>query len=212
MKNYIITLTVIGLALTTNMTLPKQDDNSKTANICQGEIENCSVGDVVVKSATVGKAGDLLTFTTTGVKVQPLGRITAKRQVDIDMTAGGKKIVTFTPTEGRLKEQQIKILFNAFELDNMPKGLSNPNIYQEAIDGKKEYPWAVTMLKVYRSTGKQWAELIASFSDDPFNKMKPIATEIFPDGRAKIYSPAHKDGQGNTVPASVMTTDLAKAF
>lgn len=208
MQKYISNIVAVWLILGSTLAFAKQDDNSKTANICQGEIENCIVGNV-----SVGRAGDRFSFNTTGAPVEPLGRITKTRQLEITITSG-LKIMAFTPTEGSQREKQIKVLFYAFDINNMPQGLSNPHIYQEATDGKTKFPWAKTMLKVYRQLpgDDQWTEIIASFSDDAFDKMKPITVYIYPDARAKIYSPAHKDEKGSPVAASFMTADLTKMF
>lgn len=187
---------------------------NKIVNICQGEIQNCVVGDVNVRSAKVmGAAGDKLAFDTSKVKITNYGRLTKTKDIKINLSLG-QQIVQFTPTAGSQKERQMKFLLYPFDINNMPKGLSNPNIYKEAEEGKKLFPWAKSMLKTYRQMSKeeQWTEVIATFLDANVNKIGELRVEIHPDARATIHLPPAPDAQGNRVEQKPLIGDLAQQF
>lgn len=182
-------------------------DQTKTANLCQGVMANCILGNI-----TVGEAGDIVSFDTTGLKIKNYGRLTKPLKVTLQISQAGKSLFTLTPTQGAQAERQIKVLFYAFDIDNMPKDLSNPKLYTEANDGKTKFPWAKTMLKTYRQLDgeQQWTEMIASFSQTTFDKMKPISAELFADGRVNVEVAPHQGPDGTLVPVSTISFDLTK--
>lgn len=184
-------------------------DQTKTANLCQGVMANCILGNI-----SVGAAGDKVSFDTTGLPITNYGRLTKQKKVSLQISKAGKSLFALTPTQGGQAERQIKVLFYAFDVNNMPKDLSNPKLYTEASQGKTQFPWAQTMLKTYRQLDgeQEWTELIASFSDVTFDKMKPITVELFPDGRANIDVAAHTGPDGKLEPASQISFDLTKLF
>lgn len=214
MKRYMSILAALALSLAMNISFAGTKSScsgecSKTVNICQGQIENCVVGDIKF----MGSAGDKLSFDTSKVKVTNLGRITKLKEVKINLSLG-QQILQFTPTEGSQKDRQIRLLLYPFDISNMPKGLSNPKIYEEAEEGKKKFIWAKTMLKTYRQMGKeeQWTEVIATFSDANVDNLGEWKVEIQPNAHATIYLPPAPDEQGNKVEQKPLIGDLAQQF
>lgn len=221
MKRYTQALITVVTILITNISLAGGGGGGqpvKTVNACQGEITNCNIGSINVRMANVGlnAVGDKLTFDTSKVSVTNFGQITSPFKANVAITSEGQKMFAFTPTQGSrlIKDKEIKILFYAFNINDMPKGLSNANIYTEATNGKTQFPWAKSMLKIYRQLPgeQQWTELAASFSDAAFSSMKPFTVELFPDARAIINTAAHRDENGNLIQPLPMTTDLSKLF
>ena len=211
MKRYISILAALALILAPHISLAAAAPNTcsgqctKTVNICQGQIDNCTVGDIKF----MGAAGDKLSFDTSKVTITNLGRITKTKEVEINLSLG-QQILAFIPTEGSQKDHQMKLLLYPFDINNMPTGLSNQKIYKEAEEGKKKFPWARTMLKIYRQMGaeEQWTEVMASFRGANLDNMGTDRIEISPDAGATLHQPEYKD-EPQPKP---LVFDLTKSF
>lgn len=186
-------------------------NGNKVVNICTGGYIS---GDCEVSGLNVNAAGDKVVFNTHGIPSQNLGAISTTMHEQIQLPASGKKIVIFTPIEGNLSYQQIKIFLFAFKLSAMPKGLPQ-SIYKEAATGHKLNPWANVMVKVYRQLPgeTQWTEMMTSFTDEKtFKNLAPIKITLEPTAKATYYPPKHTDANGQIVTPGPIVFDLTKAL
>lgn len=203
MANKLKILIIFGVTLANYNALAAK----KEILYCTGAVQGtCVSGDV-----TVGAAGDKLSADTQNVLVQNLREIKTTKNAEIVVPSSGQIVVSFTPTKGTFANKQIKLLFYVFNIDNMPKGLSNPKIYTEATDAKTRNPWISTMLKVYSQLPgqEQWTELLTSFNEKSVTEFKPT---IMVDSEAKLtYHPQqYEDETGKSVTPKPIIFDLKK--
>ncbi len=201
MKKVVIVSILMFIAITIDSKAVR-----KEINWCVGAVQ----GDCVGGNVSIGAAKDKLSVDDSTIFVQNLGTIKqTTERTEIALPFSGQKIIAFTPTQKKYANRQIKLLFYAFALDTMPKGLSNSKIYQEAIDAKTNNQNAKTMLKVYYKLPMQdqWTEFLTSVNEKPFTAIKPSIT-VDNGARLSYYPQKYEDDNGNTLSPQPIIFDL----
>ncbi|MGE0009836.1 MAG: hypothetical protein AB7F19_04780 [Candidatus Babeliales bacterium] len=171
---------------------------------CVGAQGDCVAGDV-----TIGSASDKFSPKEINIDVQNLSTIKTTKETELTLPASGQKIIAFTPTKKQYANQQIKLLFYAFNINNIPAELSDAKFSQEIADIKTKHPEIKSVLKVYYKLPEQnqWTYLLTSFNEKPITALKPLITV---DSEAKLfyYPQPYTDTTGNLVRPAPITYDL----
>lgn len=223
MKRISIVLTALVIIASTQLLFGAGKNVNTCVNLCGGYNVSCKDQKA---ACDVGNTGGLLNFfkdrvewNTTKARYENLGIINQQRKANIILpNAGQMKVVALTPADGPLADQQIQVLFVAFDVTQpltsnvtaaIKKQLNFMN--NKLTTGESSYHY---LTKVYRKIQgeRQWVEMfdIAS-ADQPGSSGMALAVTIAPTGTVITNQPIYvtePNGNQSTISAGV-TIDLA---
>lgn len=214
----ILMLAIFGCFAVTQLSFASgRDTTVKTILNCVGYVVGgCTVGDI-----TMGAAAESVAIDTTGVETKNLGVLSRPLTFQLTVPANGMKILSFTPTEGDYKSQQIQVLFYTLDLNspfpaNAPKDVVE--VANKVLADPIQKANAKTIIAAFRRGPSEtnWTSFYGeAVSDTPadLRDSKGLKTVVGQWGRATVFLPSFtaldKNGNAQKVSAAPLIIELA---
>lgn len=195
-----------------------QNVKGQTTNCTGGADEGGSLGDLVGFNAFKDKVSWSI---KRGTPKQDLGKLTENKELKVEYPAVGKmKVISFTPTSGRVSNKKVEILLVSFSIYNQKQNATLPDSSTSAKENLDKQLAALkeaqspfnNIIKVYRKIGseKQWEERAELFTkQDPASTEMSTTWTIMPNGMLQSTETLYRtDADGKRTEYDASSIDL----